>query len=427
MKGSYISFTLFPLFVASSVWADTLSFPIVDTNQNQCYSLSGVMKSCPSHGQSAFGQDAQYQGNQPSYVNNGNGTVSDEVTGLMWTQTPDTNGDGKIDAKDKMTYEQALKYVESLNTAGFDDWRLPTIKELYSLILFDGQDPSGIRNNSAKVELVPFIDNRYFDINAGDVSSGERLIDGQFVSSTKYVSLTMKRDETAFGVNFIDGRIKGYGLWHPRGGDKTFYVLAVRGNSEYGQNQFVDNQNETISDKATGLTWQKGDSQQQMNFPDALAYCESLNIEGTDNWRLPNVKELQSIVDYTRSPASSNSPAMAPIFETTQITNEAKQKDYANYWSSTTHQSMRGGKAAAYVSFGRSMGYMKGEWIDVHGAGAQRSDPKTGDAGAYPQGRGPQGDAIRIENMVRCVTGGEVEFVQQPNFKKRPTQTFLNS
>lgn len=236
----------------------------------------------------------------------------------------------------------------------------------------------------------------------------------------------MKRDETAFGVNFIDGRIKGYGLWHPRGGEKTFYVLAVRGNPEYGQNQFVDNKNETILDKATGLTWQKGDSQQQMDFPSALAYCENLNLAGTDNWRLPNVKELQSIVDYTRSPASSSSPAIDPIFETTKIANEAKQKDYANYWSSTTHQSMRGGKAAAYVSFGRSMGYMKNEWIDVHGAGAQRSDPKTGDASRYPTGRGPQGDAIRIDNMVRCVSGGEAEFVKQPATTQRPSQSFAN-
>lgn len=41
--------------------------------------------------------------------------------------------------------------------------------------------------------------------------------------------------------------------------------------------------------------------------------------------------------------------------------------------------------------------------LDVHGAGAQRSDPKTGDASRFPRGRGPQGDVIRIDNFVRCV------------------------
>jgi hypothetical protein len=52
------------------------------------------------------------------------------------------------------------------------------------------------------------------------------------------------------------------------------------------------------------------------------------------------------------------------------------------------------------------MGYMNGAWVDVHGAGAQRSDPKSGDPASYPNGRGPQGDAIRISNYVRVVRGG---------------------
>ena len=46
---------------------------------------------------------------------------------------------------------------------------------------------------------------------------------------------------------------------------------------------------------------------------------------------------------------------------------------------------------------------MNGNWLDVHGAGAQRSDPKVGDPADYPTGHGPQGDAIRIYNMVRLV------------------------
>jgi hypothetical protein len=44
-------------------------------------------------------------------------------------------------------------------------------------------------------------------------------------------------------------------------------------------------------------------------------------------------------------------------------------------------------------------------WLDVHGAGAQRSDPKSGNPTDYPKGRGPQGDAIRIYNYVRLVRG----------------------
>jgi hypothetical protein len=52
------------------------------------------------------------------------------------------------------------------------------------------------------------------------------------------------------------------------------------------------------------------------------------------------------------------------------------------------------------------MGYMHSAWIDMHGAGAQRSDPKSGDPANWPKGHGPQGDAIRITNFARCVRGG---------------------
>lgn len=55
--------------------------------------------------------------------------------------------------------------------------------------------------------------------------------------------------------------------------------------------------------------------------------------------------------------------------------------------------------------------------MDVHGAGAQRSDPKSGNPDAFPNGHGPQGDDIRIYNYVRCVTGGEAEEYTPPYVK----------
>ena len=145
-----------------------------------------------------------------------------------------------------------------------------------------------------------------------------------------------------------------------------------------------------------------------MDWQAALAYCEDARyLAGYDDWRLPNAKELQSLVDYSRAPDATGSAAIDPLFSATPITNEAGQADYAAYWSSTTHLNTRNGANAAYVAFGRALGYMNG-WIDIHGAGAQRSDPKTGDPAAYPTGHGPQGDAIRIDNFARCVRAGSV-------------------
>lgn len=85
--------------------------------------------------------------------------------------------------------------------------------------------------------------------------------------------------------------------------------------------------------------------------------------------------------------------------------------DFGCYWSSTTHLRDMDpeGEAAVYVAFGRAMGYMRGRWMDVHGAGAQRSDPKAGNPDDHPFGRGPQGDAIRILNLVRPVRTADRE------------------
>lgn len=375
-----------------------LSYPIVDTGQTGCYSSSGQNTPCPEAGEADYGQDAQYSGNQPSYRDNGDGTVSDLVTGLMWQQ----------DAGDKLTFEQAVDGADSFNLAGYDDWRLPTIKELFSLINFDGTDVSCPSNMDCS-DGQPFIDTDYFAFEYGDESSGERLIDSQFASSTVYTSTTMNGAHTMFGVNLADGRIKGYGTAPMRGQseDKGFFVLYVRGSADYGVNDFSDNGNGTITDAATGLTWMQDDSGYGMDWNEALNYCESMTLAGNDDWRLPDIKELQSIVDYSRAPDTTNSAAIDPMFEATQITNEAGQADYGTYWGSTTHINLlSGGGSADYIAFGRAMGYMNGSWMDVHGAGAQRSDPKTGDASDYPTGHGPQGDAVRISNYVRCVTGG---------------------
>jgi len=433
MNKKLLSQAIFSICMAGSsaqfAMASGLTYAVVDSLQTECFDLQTNMQTCPTTSASLHGQDAQYQGLQPSYQKNQDGTVTDNNTGLIWNPSLDTNADGSIDINDKISYDDAFAFATASRFGGFDDWRVPTIKELYSLTHFDGQDPSGL-SAAGTHQLTPFIDQNYFDFSSGDIKNGERLIDGQYLSATKYVSTTMPgKDETLFGVNFIDGRIKGYGMANPRNRSEQnrYFLLLVRGNQEYGINKFVDTKKGAINDSATGLTWQQQDSQTGMDWPEALAYCENLTLAGSDEWRLPNVKELESIVDYTRSPATSNSAAIDPIFSSTQITNENKQIDYPAYWSSSTHISHREGnegRSASYITFGRAIGNMRGQWIDVHGAGAQRSDPKQGDASRYPNGFGPQGDAIRIDNYVRCVTGG-AEKAESPSYVQRDKVTIV--
>jgi len=398
-------------FIDSDTEETALPYPfaIVDTHQTNCYNSRGAIINCPAPDQPFYGQDAQHAGHPSSYTDNGDGTVTDNITGLMWQKSPDINGDHLIDAADKMTFGDAVAAAESLSFAGYSDWRLPTVKELYSLIDFRGTDPSGIDGYDTS-DLVPFIDTEYFDFGYGDTSAGDRLIDAQFASASLYVSTTMNGNRTMFGVNFADGRIKGYPTDAMAGQTqgKGFYVLYVRDNPDYGKNVFHDNGDATISDLATGFMWSQFDSGYGMNWESSFAWVEQKNREnylGYSDWRLPDIKELQSLVDYSRSPDTTASPAINPLFHSTAIINEAGQTDFPWFWSSTTHgnQPDYPSEKACYLAFGRAMGYMFGEWIDVHGAGAQRSDPKTGSAADYPVGHGPQGDAIRIENFVRLV------------------------
>lgn len=375
-------------------------YPIVGTNQTTFYGNSDEI-AAPSAGMDFYGQNANYPGNTPLYHNNGDGTLTDIVTGLMWQQSFDHNEDGSIDYSDKLTYDEILNMMEEgVSFAGYDDWRLPSIKEMYSLILFSGRDISPESTNESS--LTPFIDDDSFAFAYGDVDAGERIIDMQCATTNVYVSNEV--EEMVFGVNFADGRIKGYGTAGMGGGGKAFNYLLVRANESYGLNEFENNGDGTISDLATGLMWMQDDSGEAMLWEDALEYAENYEFAGYNDWRLPDAKELQSIVDYSRSPASTNSAAIDPMFNCTEIINEAGVADYAFYYSSTTHanSSPTPGGAAAYVAFGRSLGNMNG-WIDVHGAGSQRSDPKTGDPADYAEGFGPQGDAIRIYNYVRLV------------------------
>ncbi len=365
----------------------TLTYPIVGTGITDLY--SDVSKLSQLNESDAFyGQDGSYQINQPSYTDNNDGTVTDNVTGLMWQQTMD----------DKMSIDETYDYAEGSTLAGYDDWRMPTIKELFSLIQYTGQ-------SGGETAHTLFIDTCYFDQPLGDTSIGEREIDAQVWSSTYYVGLTMKADTTVFGVNFVDGRIKGYGTVDPRTReDKQMYVRLVRGNTDYGVNNYIDNGDGTITDLATGLMWQMSDDSNTYDWEDALSYSENLDLAGYDDWRLPSAKELQSIVDYTKSIQTTSSPAIDDMFSLTQITDPRGQSNYGFYWTASTHlDGINPYAGAAYVSFGEALGKMNNQVMDVHGAGAVRSDPKSGDAEDYPQYFGPQGDARYVYNYVLSV------------------------
>jgi hypothetical protein len=403
------------------------SYVVVDTGQARTYGASAEIPA-PAAGQPFYGQDAQFSGTQPAYALSADGrTVRDLATGLTWMRGPNTTLAAPV-TSDKKTRAEALAWVATVNGlghGGYSDWRLPSIKELYSLMDFRGTDPSGFAGTDTSA-LTPFIDRAIFNFAYGDPGAGERIIDSQYASSDLFVVNPAETGSPKlFGLNLADGRIKGYDLVMPDGRtEKTFFVQLVRGSTAYGVNDLRASGDGTVTDAATGLMWSREDSGTAMTWQDALAWVQARNADrwlGHADWRMPNAKEIQSIVSYAHAPDFDGLPAIdGSRFTTTGIVNENGEADFPYFWASTTHVTFNGtGASAVYVAFGRCLGWPTGasRWVDVHGAGCQRSDPKQAPPFAWATVHtvvksgvtytgwafGPQGDALRGLNFVRPV------------------------
>jgi hypothetical protein len=109
------------------------------------------------------------------------------------------------------------------------------------------------------------------------------------------------------------------------GGSKRYHVRAVRDPvaPQSLENQFTDNGNGTITDHLTGLVWQKKPAEEALNWEKSLIYAESLALGGFRDWRLPNIKELRSISEESKS---------NPSVDTNYFTIAGAKK----FWASTT-------------------------------------------------------------------------------------------
>ena len=254
-----------------------------------------VEYSLPDTGQTVsytttFGEDNDYTINPPAFSNNGDGTVTDSNTKLMWQRQDDGT---------TRTWSSAGTYCSNLTLASYSDWRLPKIEELQRILDLGKAFPA--------IDTSYFTNVQYFNVsNYGNAS--------YYWSSTASVYITTY----AHLVEFHYGR--------PNYKSKTTssYVRCVRG--EQTSTSYSDNGNETVTDIKTGLVWQKGDDGTTRNWETALSYCEGLSLGGKTDWRLPNIKELSSIVDYTKHTFTIDD-AFSTLLNSSSI----------GYWSSTTY------------------------------------------------------------------------------------------
>ena len=254
--------------------------------------------------------DYTYTGTPPSYTDLGNGIVRDNVSGLEWQQES---------APDKYPWQQAIDYCNNLSLGGHDDWRLPTIKELATIVDMSIAHPG------------PTIDTTYF---FGTEAAN-------YWSSTMFAAYT----PLAWIVDFSYGGFYEY--------DITYYtfVRAVRGGQPgtFTDTPVLHNNNDgTVTDYSTGLMWQQATDNQ--TWEQALYYCENLKLAGYNDWRLPTWKELQSLVDYNTHEPSINST----LFSGTALT---------SYWSYTP---FAGNNSYAWSVYFDN-GYVKSNYLAENG------------------------------------------------------------
>jgi hypothetical protein len=312
----------YTVIIALALGLPNMAFatPMPDTGQTKCYNNHNEIP-CPQSGEPFYGQDAQYTNNPHSYTKldaNGNELpesatswtmVRDNVTGLIW-ELKHNNDNVKNyadhnDADNTYTWYDGIPngpdtqdFINGLNAqnyGGHHDWRLPTIKELSTLVDSD-------RYPNPSINTVYFPDTMTYYYWSSNASAGNY--------------------NHAWYAYFFYGKVatiyKNLGC----------YVRAVRG-GQLPDNNFIDNSDGTISDTSTGLMWQKATAPGTYNWEQALTYCENLTLPagGYSDWRLPNRNELQTIVDYSRyNPAIDTT-----FFPSTPST----AGDW--YWSSTTY------------------------------------------------------------------------------------------
>ncbi|MCP4750803.1 MAG: DUF1566 domain-containing protein, partial [Proteobacteria bacterium] len=313
--------------VLAAATSTDLNFDGLDPDDVSVINLDDEEQFLPDTGQTTtydgnFGEDHDYDIFPPSYTDNGDGTVTDNNTLLTWQQEDDNT---------LKSFDDATTDCANLNLGVYDDWRLPFIKELESIVHWDQYEPA--------INSVIFP-------NTNIAKYWSASVDQTYLPDTN----TMKY------VNFDVGQV--YADYN-NVLNNQHYSRCVRGggDSDLWTLDFVDNGDGTITHQSTGLMWaQVDDSTTNWNWWGAFFACEDSTLAGYTDWRLPNVREYLTIVSDT---------LFDPPFDSIFSTNAT-----GSHWTSTTNKRSK------------DMGYDVGWMLAVNSCG----NFYTGYKDTYPAG-----------------------------------------
>ena len=305
---------------------------------------------------------------------------SDSATGLVWQD----NSEAKTNKKD---WNGAKSYCENLTLGGYSDWRLPNIFELTTLLdNTKSEKPyvvDGIKNiasydywssttDSANIDIAWFVGFNYggnsWHYKTDDnsyvrcVRAGELTFDDLVILKNKgKLKVSQKRiDEIRLKILYLEDK--------PKEEEKIVSKKELNQNTISG----IVSTNDIATDNTTGLIWQD-DSEaatNKENWMSAKKYCQNLTLGGYSDWRLPNIFELSTLIDNTKS-------------EEPYVVDGIKNIDSVRYWSSST--------------FVDNIDYA---WRVRFNMGDEDMESK------------------RLRNYVRCVSGKELSFDDLSLLKK---------
>lgn len=242
--------------------------------------------------------------------------ITDELTGLIWVKAPDTA---------TKTWVEALAYANNLTLCGYDDWRLPNVNELESLY------------NAGEPYSTDWLKAQGFS---------STLPEDQYWSSTTYASDLNVAWSVVMWNGDVDRFSKSFPFYAwpvrstqagiiqlPKTGQTTSYATGDDGELKKGNTwpspRFTAGTGAAaacVTDNLTGLVWVKGPDATMRTWDEALAYSNDHSLCGYTDWRLPNRKELRSLVNYGE--------ANPTAWLNTQGFSDVQT---ASYWSSTTY------------------------------------------------------------------------------------------
>lgn len=236
----------------------------------------------------------------PRFVDNRNGTITDKLTGLMWEKQP---------IRTKMNWEQSFHRITHLNAislGGHKDWRLPNILELESLTNISQFD------NSAWLIQKGFKGVQNGNYWSSTLLSGSEPINVQWCLDMGTSDLNISMRE--YGLNVIGVRTAGQGVIKlPRTGQTKSIHRGDDGNMQIGvahpNPRFIDNGNGTITDKLTGLKWEKSPPIERVfiesSIQERMNKLNRIKLGGFGDWRMPNRKEILSLVNFGQKELAS--------------------------------------------------------------------------------------------------------------------------